>query len=236
MARVRSPGYPNDGLQEAIDNARKIFQDDHRNPITRETAARHLGYAGVTGTSDRAMSAMMHFGLLARHSKGEIKVSDLAMEILFPPDDDSYLNAIRRAADSPDLFARIKEKFPEAQPSEMSLRNYLTREGFNSSAVAPAIKSYLDTQQFVRIEAASKSVGGRQLAVVESADVESKAERKQMLDAAPELPTRPSKDLDLNKVSVEINGDVVKISALLDRAGLDILEKKITALKSFLDD
>jgi hypothetical protein len=236
MARVRSPGYPSDSLPEVIENARKIFSGDHRNPITRETAARHLGYAGVTGTSDRAMSAMMHFGLLARHSKGEIKVSDLAMEILFPPDDGAYLKAIRRAADSPDLFARIKEKFPEAQPSEMSLRNYLTREGFNSSAVGPAIKSYLDTQQFVRIEAASKSVGGRQLAVVESAEVEPKAEAKQMLDTASEVETHDTEAPDLNKVSVAIKGDLVRISALLDRAGLDLLEKKIKSLKSFLDD
>lgn len=236
MVRVRSPGYPNDGLQEAVDNARRIFQGDHRNPVTRETAARHLGYAGVTGTSDRAISAMMHFGLLARHSKGEIKVSDLAMEILFPPDDESYLKAIRRAADSPDLFARIKEKFPEAPPSEMSLRNYLTREGFNSSAVGPAIKSYLDTQQFVRIESASKSGGTRQLAVIDAPEDEPKVQKKQMLDTVSEVAPREVEAPELNKVNVEIIGDVVRISARLDRKGLDLLEKKILSLKSFLDD
>ncbi len=49
--------------------------------------------------------------------------------------------------------------------------------------------------------------------------------------------TKPTATLpDLNKVSAKIEGDTVLISALLDLEGLDILEKKIAALKAFLSD
>ncbi len=238
MARVRSPGYPNVGLGEAVDNARKIYDGDYTNPVTRETAARHMGYAGTTGTSDRAISALMHYGLLSRVSKGEIQVSDLAMEILFPENPEARARAVNEAGNKPSLFGRISEKFPDGRPSDHSLRNFLAREGFASAAVDPAIKSYLDTQQFIRQERVSESYGGSEFQGVESGNDGRKTEPDQMhsdISTTPKAPA-PVVQAELNKINAEIRGETVFVSALLDKDGLDRLKKKIAALEDFLSD
>lgn len=238
MVRVRSPGYPNASLSESIDNVKRIHNMDYRNPITRETAARHLGYAGVTGSSDRATSAMMHFGLLERVSKGEIRVSDLAMEILFPSSEQTRQVALRKAAASPDLFAQIAEKFPEGIPSEVSLRNFLARAGFNTNAIEPAIKAYTETQQFLRLQTASLSSSPPTPMPSEQPTCSKEVEQTKALPSKPDQKpaVTDASTVDINKINARIEGDTVFISALVNRAGLEILERKIAALKAFMDE
>ena len=46
----------------------------------------------------------------------------------------------------------------------------------------------------------------------------------------------PTLEAELNKINAEIKGDTVYVSGLLNREGLERLEKKITALKAFFDN
>ncbi|WP_439521767.1 hypothetical protein [Marivita sp.] len=241
MARQRSPGYPNTSLKECIDNIRKIHDQDYTNPVSREVAARHMGYAGTTGTSDRAISALMHFGLLEKVSKGEVRVSQLAIDILFPESTESRSEAIREAANRPVLFGRISAKFPEGQPSDHSLRNYLSREGFVSAAIDPAMKSYLETQQFVQQESASESYGPSVPMQAESLRISEKDKDTQLLSTSQSEPVAPHPsalpvEAGLNKINAEIRGGQVYISALMDLEGLQRLKKKISALEDFLSE
>ena len=159
MARSRSPGYPNFGLQEAVSRISKVFQADRRNPLDREIVAKHIGYSGISGAADKAIATLGHFGLLERVSKGEVRVSQLAVDILHPETPEKRKSALLDAAFKPDLFAELRERFAEGKMSESALRSYLVRNGYQNAAIDPAVKAYMATSQFLELERAYESDG-----------------------------------------------------------------------------
>ncbi len=148
MARVRSPNYPNISLPAALERIRKVHAVEGTNDIDRESFVQILGYAGLTGPSGKLLSSLGKFGLTTKVGSGEIKISDLAMDILFS-EPDQKAEAIRRAANSPSLFAEINEKWPERQPGDDSLRGYLARRGFSLKVLDRVMTAYRDTMSLV---------------------------------------------------------------------------------------
>lgn len=150
MARSNSPGYPNMSLPKAISAVRKMFDADRRNPIDRITAAKHIGYAGQSGASDKALGSLSHYGLVERTGKGELRVSQLAVDIIHPDPTTagSEARALWQAGMNPQVFKDLRARFP-GQVSEESLRSYLVREGFNNVAIAPVMNSFFETFRFL---------------------------------------------------------------------------------------
>ena len=64
MARTRSPNYPYIGLPAAIERVRKIYDKEHRNRMSRDVVAKHLGFGSLNGVSLSVISALGKFGLL----------------------------------------------------------------------------------------------------------------------------------------------------------------------------
>jgi hypothetical protein len=170
MSRGRSPSYPNIPLKEAIELVGKIFKEDRRNPVDRAVAAKHLGYSGISGAADMTLAALMHFGLLERVAKGEIRVTQTAVDIIHPADEGQRVRALRQAAFSPALFRSLRDRFPDGKFSNDSLKSYLTREGFLERAINPAARAYSETCLYLEREKAFESGGAEQ-----SFDVESEA-------------------------------------------------------------
>ena len=150
MARIRSPRYPFHNLDETIELVSKIHAEDRQHPVSRDVAARHMGFSGISGTSDRALSSLMHYGLAEKAVKGEIRVTSLALEILHPSHESERVKALNVAGFSPELFRELRERYPEAPPSAASLESFLMRSGFAPVAIRPASKAYLETCQFLQ--------------------------------------------------------------------------------------
>ena len=157
MLRIRSPGYPNASLPEVIDFARKIYGKDRQHAIPREVACQHMGFTGSSGSSDRAISALFHFGLAEKVQKGEMRITGLAVRILLPDTPEESREALREAGFRPSLFRELHEKYPESPPSLSALSAHLTRQGFASVAVLPAAKAFLATCEFLQRENAYES-------------------------------------------------------------------------------
>lgn len=155
MARVRSPRYPSMPLEDAIEHGRTIFEKDHRHPIAREVAAAHIGYKSLNGAADSALSTLMQYGILEKVAKGEVRVSQNTVDILFPDRPEQRAAAIRAAASGPPLFKALDDRFVDATPSTETLRSYLTREGFNARALGPIITAYSKTRAMVEREGAN---------------------------------------------------------------------------------
>ena len=151
MARVRSPNYPAVGLPEAIERIRNLHELQHQTPEEREVVAQHLGYGGLNGQSLKILSALIKFGLLEKTQNGCLRVSDRAINILYPEGDDRS-QAIREAAFAPDLFSDIRERWPDRAPTDESLRAYLIRRQFAQSAIDDVIENYRETIEFVTRE------------------------------------------------------------------------------------
>jgi hypothetical protein len=158
MAITKSPKYPNFSLRQAIKYAEKIFKEDRRNPIDRSVAVKHMGYTSVSGASDKALGTMAQYGLLERTGKGELKISQLAVDIMHPDNPGQYKSAVARAAFGAPLFKALKERFPDGVSPD-ALRSYLVRENFLDRAVNPIIAAFTDTCAFLKQEEAFESGG-----------------------------------------------------------------------------
>lgn len=170
MARIRSPRYPNHNLEETIEFVSKIHAEDRQHPVGRIVAARHMGFSGISGTSDRALASLLHYGLAEKAVKGEIRVTPLALEILHPSTDRERVSALNAAGFSPELFKELRARYPEAPPSAASLESFLARSGFSPAAIRPACKAYLETCQFLQRNGAYESDGVVVEPASESAD------------------------------------------------------------------
>lgn len=162
MSRPRSPAYPNFPLEKALGMISDIFEADRRNAIDRETAAKHVGYSGLSGAADKALATLKHYNLLERSGTGQIKVTQVAMDILHPDSDEDKKLALLTAGMGPDIFNEIRERFPSAPPSESALMSWLVRENFQNRAIKPIVKSYTETYAYLKREGAFEVEGDRQ--------------------------------------------------------------------------
>jgi hypothetical protein len=155
VARTRSPNYPYVGLPTALERVRKIYDQDHRNRMSREVVASHLGYGSLNGVSMSVISALSKYGLL-ESIDSDLQVSDDAVTILVDvPDSPDRIMALRRAALKPELFSELHKYFGAQSPSDTNLVAHLQKKGFTANAAAQAAKSFRETMQLV-----SQQTGG----------------------------------------------------------------------------
>ena len=152
MARMRSPNYPAISLREAIDRIQLLFGKAHTKLISREQAVEAMGYDGLHGASLGAISAVLKYGLWGKVDN-QVKVSDRAMSIIAPNDNEERQTAIHDAAFNPPLFGEIHERFLGEIPNDDKLRSFLLRKNFSSSALDRVIRSYRETMELVTDEA-----------------------------------------------------------------------------------
>lgn len=117
-----------------------------------------MGYSGISGAADKALATMMHFGLLERTGKGEVRISQAAVDILHPDSEAQRKQALYEAAYRPQLFSTLRARFPEGA-SGSTLKSFLVRENFLDRAIAPALSSYEDTCSYLKQEGAYESRG-----------------------------------------------------------------------------
>src|SRR5690242_3406715 len=107
MARVRSPNYPAFGLNEALNRIRTIHAAEQHLAAPKEVIAKHLGYNGLNGGSLKAISALLKYGLLDEAQGDKLRVSPLAISIMYPGKDDDRRASIRESAFRPAIFQEI---------------------------------------------------------------------------------------------------------------------------------
>jgi hypothetical protein len=149
MPRVRSPNYPAISLPEAITRAKTIHEAAQHLAAPKEVIAKHLGFGGLNGGSNRIISALTKYGLLEEVSGDKVKVSPLAISILHPTNPAEKASAIKEAASKPPLFSEITSEWNGAQPSDANLRAYLIRRNFAADALDRVILAYKDTVELV---------------------------------------------------------------------------------------
>jgi len=149
MARIRSPNYPGISLPEAISRIGMIHSKEQHLPASREVLAKHCGYNGLNGASLKVLSALGKYGLLEEVNGDKMRVSPLAMNLLYPSSESERAQAVLDAAYRPQLFAEMKEEWGGGIPSDANMRSYLVRRSFARDAIDRVIESYRDTMELV---------------------------------------------------------------------------------------
>ncbi|HEY5720989.1 MAG TPA: hypothetical protein VIT45_01575 [Allosphingosinicella sp.] len=241
MARMRSPSYPSISLAEAIELTRKIHEKSRTNMIDREAAAKDMGYSGITGRSLTVLAGLIQFGLLEKAGKGGVRVSRTTVDILHGLTDEIKKSALLKAGTSPALYQDIMERFPDGMPPENALRSYLIQRDFGDVAIGPAVSSFLETYRMLEDAKVFDSHGlGDEVDAESPAQViqpETKMQPAASSHTAMSIATQGILAHDtLNKINMNIMGGRVHVNALLNRQGIEALERKLASLKELLDD
>lgn len=143
----RSPRYPRQSLAISLEMAKKVFDGVHQSQVDADTAAKLIGYTNSrSGAAAGALGSLRQYGLLDG-LRGGVSVSDLAMRILQPMDQEERAAALQDAAARPEMFGRIISKFGGRLPSaDEPIRAFLIRqEGFSSGGANELIKTIRET-------------------------------------------------------------------------------------------
>lgn len=148
--------------------ARRIYDKDSMHAIDRESAVQHIGYSTLNGASATALASLKQFGLTTDAGKGMLRLTDLALDILEPHSDAEFRAGLTTAAFAPDLFASLRERFPDRAPSESSLRAHLVRQGYTATAIKSIVPAYLETHEYAASLKEAESHGLSSAGVQES--------------------------------------------------------------------
>jgi hypothetical protein len=245
MMRSQSPGYPNAPLPKAIQSVRQIFDADRRNPIERDLAAKHIGYSGSSGAADKAIATLAHYGLTEKVGKGEIRVSQLALDIIHPNKPEDRPRALLQAGFNPQIFKDLRERFPEGHVSEGALESYLKRENFLDRAITPVTKAYLETCRFLEQEKAFESRGNATEKGEESVSLEDdEVDTMEAPTAVKPVAAHPAASPFVaamtsaveNDIKIMLDGDYLRVSAFVDLKGAKRLMKALRANMALLED
>ncbi|MDF2383475.1 hypothetical protein JMG10_18490 [Nostoc ellipsosporum NOK] len=142
----------------------KIEKLYRQSPVDRAAAVKLIGYSSLSGPASKALAAQASYGLVERAGKGEMRVTARARAILHPDNLDERRRNLIAAAFEPNLFQELRARWPDMIPPEDGIVTYLHRQGFNQTAIRPAMKAYRDTLLFLEQEGANDSIGNETLA------------------------------------------------------------------------
>lgn len=141
MPRVRSPNFPSLDIANAIACADELYRREGKSTMSRVLMAKHLGYAGLSGTSLGALGSLRAYGLTEGMSDNT-KLTDEAIALLQSPEGSvERAEMLVRHAFEPKLFQVLRARFPSL-PTDDVLLPALLQMGFTSEAAQKAARAY----------------------------------------------------------------------------------------------
>jgi len=149
--RQKSPNAPAYSLQEALEDARRIFRVESQVPISRESIAEHLSLAAQSGPFNRKLSSLRQYGFLEPIGK-DLRISDLFLRVDHATDEAERQKALREALGRPAIFQGLLSQYETAGgglPSDINLTNQLVLKfRFTKTNAETVAKSFLESARF----------------------------------------------------------------------------------------
>jgi hypothetical protein len=144
MTKHRSPNYPAHGLSDAVEMARQIYAKEKRSQSPGEIIAKALGYSSLSGNARVKIASLKKYGLLEGDEKRGMRLSDLAMLLLYPSSPMEESDAIKTAALTPSLFKMLFDEKRGA--SDEAIVNFLvSKMDFSPGGAKQAVDAFRDT-------------------------------------------------------------------------------------------
>lgn len=157
--RPRSPNYPTLLLSKAIEISRGLYEKFGRNATPMVIIMQHLRYAPKSSSGLQTIASLAYYGLLISEGYGgsrRLRISDLAFTILKNPDQAQKENAIKIAAQKPNIFKAIIGKYPDGIPDSAVLTYDLEKEyKVNPKSLEELVKIFYSTIKFANISGSS---------------------------------------------------------------------------------
>lgn len=154
MGKQRSPNYPAISLRDAVEAVRAIYDKEKKTQVSGEVLAKALGYSSLSGNARVKIAALKKYGLLEGDERKGMRVSDLAVRILYPHSDEDRQQSLRNAAFRPETFSTLFADFSDA--SDEAMRSHLINKlDFSPLGAKQLIAAFRDTVDFSEVDKAS---------------------------------------------------------------------------------
>ena len=237
--RHRSPNYPAEGLEAAINRVRKLYGEDHEAGSSVASAAIHIGFTKAHGEAQSVLAGLKKFGLVEMRGD-RVFVTKRAVSILFFPNDERGKRALQEATLLPQIYRELVNDYKETGlPSDQTLRAELIADrGFNPNAVDAFLKDFRASLAYAGIsvqKGVDSSEEGLEAADLHNEDEQLKPE--ETIQEKPEIQTGQAKTLKSKVFNVAldpITNDAPQFAQVLIPVPLSDDQKK--RLISFLQN
>lgn len=234
----RSPGYPVIGLEDAINKATILYNNDKLNPIPKDIALRHLKYSKGSGFGMRILAALKQFNLLS-DKKGSITLTKNLVDLIyFPKNEEGYKRLLRETALKPKSYSDIYSLVEGSIPSNDTLKHRLISEyKFNPDNVNKFIVYFKKTLVFAGIIESDEDNEGKEKTTNESEEdsLNGQTEGGGMQTLNPKNIDQPKTDQP-KLVAASYNIPLLnKNNAMLTFQKLPIEKKDLERVKQWID-
>lgn len=150
----RSPAYPAIPVQDAIQQAKALYDSQGKYPAPMALAFTAWGYSAKSSGGRDIRAALKYFGLITVEGDGDsgkVKLTDDALRILLDEREDQTEKKaiIRRVALNPAVHKKLLAEFPDGIVSDAAVEHFLVfGEDFNKSAAGAVVAEFKQTAAF----------------------------------------------------------------------------------------
>lgn len=235
LKKVRGASYPVIDLEKAIVQAKNILDAVGKASASKQDIAKAVGYSGINGKSKRVIAALIQYGLITGRAS-EHRLTELALQILFPEDENARQIAIRHAAIKPGLFGALAKKYEGDSVPGLLPNILVTSHGINPNSGDEAAKVFRSTLEFANmLDENGKIVldGGSGLAskkeTIASDELDSDINNDESSSLA--TPQIPADSTNLNRIEIVLREGI--------KAGIyapyQLTQEEKSKLKSIID-
>lgn len=202
VLRKKSPRAPSLPLDESVERALKIYDNERRHPAPTDVIAQNLGYKSANnGSALSTIAALRSFGLLEKAQEGKLAVAKDVEAYRFAPTDELKSQLRRKWLRTPSLFSELLEKYAEGLPSDASLRFDLIQRGFTPASAESTLVVLKKSIEFAKFFEGPSSDDRK----VESLEAEAAADAQPTV-ASVHMQSQPVERASLAAASVDPDG------------------------------
>lgn len=145
--KSRGAAYPAHSLHKAVTDIKQVRERLGKGGFSRETIARALDYAGLSGASATRIATLIHFDLLERVEKDLYKLSTVAERLILPTSVEDQAAALRDSALGPALYRSLRKAYAGQKLPQFLPNILVVNHGINDDASDDVVKNFVSTME-----------------------------------------------------------------------------------------
>jgi hypothetical protein len=151
QSRKRSPRAPSIALEQALERALRVYDQERLHVAPVDAVAQALGHKNASnGSAGATIASLRYFGLLERPRDGFLSVSKAVETYKYAPDEEMKKQIVLEFLKTPPLYQELLDKYSVGLPSAATLKYELIQKGFLPQAVDAVLSAFIQSVTFAK--------------------------------------------------------------------------------------
>jgi hypothetical protein len=209
--RKRSPRAPTIDLEQALERALRVYDQERLHAAPLDAVAQALGHKNANnGSAGATIASLRYFNLLERPRDGFLSVSKSVETYKYAPNEEMKKQIIVEFLKTPTLYQELLDKYSVGLPSAATLKYELIQKGFLPQAVDSVLGAFVQSVAFAKyfdyqsadLQAEENSVPAPNELQSEKSEVKSHYAQKQNS----EIGLLPNSDGNGDQIPIRLSG------------------------------